>query len=255
MPELEKGLVSIVTPCYNAERYIADTITSVQAQTYTKWEMMVVDDCSTDNSAEVIKKLAREDSRIKYFKTDKPSGSPTKPRNIALDKARGEYIAFLDADDLWLPQKLEEQLAFMTSQNACFVYSDYEKMNASGKRGSRIVRVKKVTRYWDMLESDSVPFLTALIKTCSIGNIRFRDTAKEDYVFWLELLRKHEITAYNTRKLHAYYREAQGSRSGNKLDMIRKQWFVLRKIEKAKWVPSVYFMTMYLIKGVSKYIK
>lgn len=117
MPELEKGLVSIVTPCYNAERYIADTIASVQAQTYTKWEMMVVDDCSTDNSAEVIKRLAREDSRIKYFKTDKPSGSPTKPRNIALDKARGEYIAFLDADDLWLPQKLEEQLAFMTSQH------------------------------------------------------------------------------------------------------------------------------------------
>lgn len=115
MQTTEKGLVSVVTPCYNAKAYIASTIDSVQKQTYTHWEMLVVDDCSTDNSAEIVKQMAQEDLRIRYLKTEKPSGSPTMPRNIALDNARGQYIAFLDADDLWMPEKLEEQLAFMAA--------------------------------------------------------------------------------------------------------------------------------------------
>lgn len=251
----ENGLVSIITPCYNAGQYIKFTIASVQKQTYTHWEMLVVDDCSTDNSAEIVKQMAQEDLRIRYLKTEKPSGSPTMPRNIALDNARGQYIAFLDADDLWMPEKLEEQLAFMAAREASFVYSDYEKMDAAGRRKARVVRVRETTRYWDMLETDSVPFLTAVVKSETIGDIRFRDTAKEDYVFWLELLRKREIMGYNTGKVHACYREAHGSRSGDKLDMIRKQWFVLRQVEGAKWFPAVYFMFIYLIKGIAKYIK
>ena len=103
-------LISIIVPCYNSERYIVQSIESVIMQTFQQWEMIIVDDCSTDNSADIIKKYEAKDFRIRYLKTNEPSGSPSIPRNIGIREARGRYIAFLDSDDIWLPKKLEEQL-------------------------------------------------------------------------------------------------------------------------------------------------
>ena len=110
---MKNKLVSIITPCYNAASVLSETIGSVRAQTYGEWEMLVVDDCSTDGSDKIAQEYARRDPRIRYLKTERPSGSPTVPRNLGLEAARGEYVAFLDADDLWLPEKLEEQVRFL----------------------------------------------------------------------------------------------------------------------------------------------
>ncbi len=251
---MQKPLVSIIIPCYNASKTIAQTIESVLAQTYDNWEMIIVDDCSTDTTAEVIARYQERDKRIKYIKTEQPSGSPATPRNTALDNARGEYLAMLDSDDSWIPEKLQEQLEFARKHNYDFVYSNYEKMNCEGKRNNRIIRLRAVSSYWSTLESNSIPCLTVLIKRELLGFRRFRHIPKEDYALWLEIL-KEGNKAYNTGKTHAVYREQTISRSGNKFAMVAEQWYILRKIEGVKLLPALYFMSTYMLQGVLKYIK
>lgn len=248
------GLVSIITPCYNCRSVIVQTIESVLSQTYKNWELLIIDDCSNDGSYEAIVEFLNQDTRIKYFKTDTRSGSPSCPRNIGIIKSQGDYIAFLDSDDIWLPTKLEDQLLFMVDNNYDFVYSDYEKISLDGNRNGRIIRVRKITTYWDLLESCSIPCLTVIVKKRIIDHVKFKNIPKEDYVFWLEILRKG-IIAYNTGIVHALYRESKTSRSSNKLNMFKKQWYVLRRIEGIKLIPALYFIFTYAIQGIIKYIK
>lgn len=120
-------------PCHNGAKYIADSIRSVIAQIYTDWELIVIDDCSTDNSVEIVQQLAAKDSRIKLLKTEQPSGSPTLPRNIGIEKCQGRFIAFLDCNDMWLPTKLKNQLPLLENEKTAIAFSYYEKMNESGK--------------------------------------------------------------------------------------------------------------------------
>ncbi len=248
-------LVSIITPCYNAANTIGDTIKSVQGQTLQDWEMLIVDDCSTDDSYKIISEAANGDRRIRVFSTKEKSGSPAAPRNMGLQAARGKYVAFLDADDMWLPEKLDRQLHFMELHGYSFTYSDYEKMSVSGKRTGRNVHLRRSTSFWDMLESNSVPCLTVILRRDVIGSICFRDVPQEDMVFWLEIMRRRNIVAHNIGEVLAVYRESRHSRSSNKLNMIRKQWYVLRRVEKVKRIPSLYFMAAYLLKGTIKYMK
>ena len=251
---MKKALISVITPCYNAASYIAETIESVISQSYSNWEMLIIDDCSTDDSAAIIQKYCSIDNRIKYYRTEKKSGSPALPRNLGIEYAHGEYIAFLDSDDSWFPCKLQEQYVYLEKYNLSFVYSDYEKVSWDGKRAGRIVRVRLSSSYWDILESCSIPCLTVLLTRELIGDTRFKSIPKEDYGFWLEILRKGCI-AYNTGKVQALYRESQNSRSSNKLAMFKGQWYVLRRIEGVKKVPALYFMFVFTLKGVIKYLK
>lgn len=247
-------LISIITPCYNSMFFISQTIESVLAQTYQDWEMLIIDDCSTDGSPSIIQWYGEKDSRIKYFSTGNPSGSPSVPRNIGIEHAQGKYIAFLDSDDAWLPDKLEEQISFLEKGGYDFVYSDYEKMAWDGKRANRIIRVRSVSSYWDTLESCEIPCLTVLMRKTLLENTRFKSIPKEDYAFWLEILRKG-YKAYNSGKVHALYREAKNSRSGNKYNMFKSQWYVLRQVEGVKWIPAIYFTLIYAFKGFFKYLK
>lgn len=247
-------VVSIITPCYNAESYLSHTIESVLNQSFKDWEMIIVDDCSTDNSQQIIERYSAEDSRIKYFKTDTPSGSPSLPRNIGLDNAKGKYIAFLDADDLWYPDKLEKQLKFMETKAYSFVYSDYEKMNYLGDRNNRLIKMPLSSSFWDVLETCTIPCLTVLMTKNIIGNTRFKSIPKEDFAFWLDILKKG-VNAYNIGEVLAIYREQQQSRSSNKLNMIKNQWLVLREIEGVKPVVASYFMFQYLFHGFFKFLK
>ena len=249
------GLISIITPAYNAAPFIGQTINSVLRQTYPHWELLICDDCSTDDTVKIIKQFNATDNRIRLLSTPKNTGSPSIPRNIALNEAKGKYIAFLDADDSWFPEKLEEQLAFMENNHYDFVYSNYEKMDFQGKRKDRYVCTKSASTFWDILESNGIPCLTVLLRRETIEGIRFKQFAKEDYVFWLEILRTKGIVAYNTNKVHALYREAKNSRSGNKVKMIKQQWYILRGVEKVKRVPAIYFMSIFIIKGFLKYLK
>lgn len=247
-------MVSVITPCYNSQDYIGACIDSVLNQSYPDWEMIIVDDCSIDNSALIIKKYCSIDYRIKYLKTKVASGSPAMPRNIGIENAQGEYIAFLDSDDLWLPDKLQKQSEFMEKNNYSFVYSDYEKMSWDGKREGRILKMRACSSYWDTLESCSIPCLTVLLDRKLIGETRFKSIPKEDYGFWLEILRKG-VTAYNIGEVYALYREVHNSRSSNKLAMIKEQWYVLTRVEGVKKIPLFYFMISFIFRGLLKYLK
>lgn len=249
-----ESLVSIITPCYNAERYIAETIESVLNQTYTNWEMIIVDDCSTDKSAEVIKKYIQIDRRIKYFKTDAPSGSPTLPRNIALSKAKGRYIAFLDADDLFLPTKLQNQLKYFTDEEIAIVFSNYEKIEFDGQRKGRYVIAPSKITYKKCLESGYCGCCTMLIDALKAGHLELLNTPQEDYVFTLNILKKGYI-AVNTNTIEAHYRLLDNSRSSNKFKVAKGQWYVLRHIEKLPFYKAVYYFSHYAIKGLIKYLR
>ena len=248
-------LVSIITPCYNADKFIAETIESVLSQTYQNWEMLICDDCSTDNSVEIIRAYADKDSRIKLFKTPHNTGTPAEPRNIAIDNAKGYCVAFLDADDVWLPNKLETEVGFMLNGNYEMVYSNYEKISWEGKRSGRVVIAPKTATYNDMVKSCVVPAcITTMIKRELVGDIRFKTMPKEDYAFWLSIFRKG-ITAYNTNTLQALYRLTPNSRSSQKLKLISAQWNVLRDEERLNFFYALYCLFVFLVIGYIKYLK
>ena len=251
---LNMMMVSIITPCYNASAFIEDTIESVLAQTYTNWEMLIVDDCSKDNSAEIIKKYASNDHRIKYFKTDTSSGSPTKPRNIAIEKALGRYIAFLDSDDIWLPKKLEDQIPLLDDEHTAIVYSNYEKISEDGLRNNRIILAPNKVDYDDLLKGNVIGNLTGIYDTEKVGKIFCQHTHHEDYILWLSILKKGYI-ARNSNKLGALYRVRNNSVSSNKLQVIGWQWNIYRNIEKLNIFSSLYNFIHYSIRAFYKSIK
>lgn len=249
-----ENLVTIVTPCYNSQQTILQTIESVIKQTYPNWEMLIVDDCSTDGTADIVKRYENIDSRIKYFKTELNSGSPSLPRNIGIDNAQGKYIAFLDADDIWLPNKLELQISSLEQNDYDLVYSYYEKIDWGGKRNSRIVRTRIKTKYCDLLKSNSIPCLTSIIRKDKIGEVRFKQIPQEDFCFWLDILKKGYI-AHNICEITALYREAKNSRSANKLDMFKGYWNVIRNHQHIGLMPACLYMVTYTILGFAKYLK
>lgn len=241
-------------PTFNAEKTINDSIISVLNQNYKNWELLIIDDCSSDRTKEIIQEYVSIDKRIKLFSTDRPSGGPSTPRNIGIKNSQGKYIAFLDSDDIWLPNKLEEQLNFLLSNNYKFVYSNYEKISYEGKRNDRFIIVRNISTYNDTLKSCEIPCLTVLLDRYLIENRKFKNIGKEDYIMWLEILRDCN-TAYNTGKIHALYREANNTRSSNKIKMIHQQWNVIRNIEKQNLIKSIYYLSTYLLKGYLKYLK
>jgi teichuronic acid biosynthesis glycosyltransferase TuaG len=251
---LEKHLVSIITPVYNSGRTIKDTIESVISQTFKNWEMLIINDCSSDNSVEIIEKYCAKDPRIKLFSTPTPSGSPSLPRNIGLENAKGDYIAFLDSDDVWLPHKLEEQLEFMTSNDYNLVYSHYEKIDSNGNRNNRRICTRSTSTYDTLLMSNAIPCLTSMVKRSAIGCTRFRQIHQEDFCFWLDILKKG-LTAYNYPKVTALYRESEKSRSSNKIQMFIGYWDVIRKYQGRSILASCFYMVTYTIFGFAKYLK
>lgn len=248
-----ENMISIVMPSFNVGGMIIESINSVLNQTYNKWELLIIDDFSSDNTLSFVEEFAKQDFRIRYFSTNQNTGSPSQPRNIGIEQAKGDYIAFLDSDDIWLPNKLEEQLAFMQEHGYDFVYSNYEKMSWDGKRENRIVKVKGSSSYRDILKTNEIPCLTVLLKKELLKDVRFKSIPKEDYACWLDILKKG-YTAYNTGKVHAVYREAKQSRSGNKFKMFREQWYILRDVERVKFFPALYFLAIYAVRGFAKYI-
>lgn len=246
--------ISIITPCYNGERYLVTCIESVLAQTYSDWEMLIVDDCSTDSSAVIIQKYAAADPRIIYLKTEKASGSPTLPRNIGMDHARGRFIAFLDCDDLWAPTKLEEQLAIFAKKKCALVYSNYEKINEQGERANRLIQAPEVVSFNRLHYGCPIGCLTVIVDTAITGKFNFVNQHQEDYIAWLHILKKHGL-AYNTNTTLAYYRETSGSVSRNKLRVIPWQWDVYRKVLKLNIVKSVYYFVCYAYNGFVKHLK
>ncbi|MDO5760834.1 MAG: glycosyltransferase family 2 protein [Bacteroidota bacterium] len=251
---MQNNLVSIIIPCYNAERFISFAIESVLGQTYPYWELIITDDCSSDNSANIINNYAKQDSRIKYLKTDKPSGSPTLPRNIATDIALGRYIAFLDADDIWLPSKLERQLPLFAQKDVAIVFSNHEKINEQGKRNNRIIKAPKTIDHKKLQKSNYMRCSSVVYDSEKVGKMYFKKIGHEDYLLWLDILKKGFV-AKNTQTIEILYRVCKGSVSHNKIRAASWQWNILRNEEKLSFFPACYCFLTYMFNAIAKAIK
>jgi len=154
-------MVSIITPAYNAERFLPQTIKSVQQQTHSNWEMLIVNDCSTDNTEAVIRSFQEKDNRIKYLKMPTNSG-PAAARDAAIKVAKGRFLAFLDSDDLWLPEKLAMQMEFMLDHELGFSYTSYRRMSMDGENLSRPVQLQSRVTYRSYLKNTQIATLTVI---------------------------------------------------------------------------------------------
>ncbi|EPM5584669.1 glycosyltransferase family 2 protein [Vibrio vulnificus] len=239
-------LISIVMPCYNASSTIYDSIGSVLLQTYKNWELIVVDDRSTDNSRDII--LSIKDERIRFISSQVNSGSPATPRNIAIKESRGEYIAFLDSDDLWTPTKLERQVEFMIKNNYKFTCTAYNIIDPDGNFISSYVPPKYVI-YSDLLFNNSIGCLTAMIHRSLVDNEKFPVCGHEDYALWLKLIKVSDGVHALSEKL-ASYRLMNGSVSSNKLKLISFFWSIYRHQEKFGLIKSFYCCVRYFMNVV-----
>ncbi len=221
---MNEELVSIIMPSYNTAKYIAESIKSVQAQTYKEWELLIVDDCSSDNTDDVVRPFL-SDKRIKYFKNEKNSGAAL-TRNKALREANGEWIAFLDSDDLWTPDKLEKQIWFMKQRNYHFSYTKYEKINEeSDPIGVVVSGPRKVTRK-GMYRYCWVGCLTVMYDAKAVGLVQIKDIKKNnDYAMWLIVANKEKC--YLLPENLAKYRIRKKSISHDKLSKKLKSHYDL----------------------------
>ena len=248
--EIEKEKVSIIVPMYNAEKFIGKTIESVLAQTYQNWEMLIMNDVSTDNSLAIVSVYAKKDERIKIVNTEKNVGV-VKGRNFLIDLASGKYIAFLDADDYWHNEKLEKQIKFMKEKNASISCTEYTRVKENEEKINDVI-IKENIFYNDMLKNNYLGCLTVMYDTEKIGKRYFKELEKnEDYVLWLEIV-KDVNTIYGLKENLAYYRVLDNSRSSNKVKTAKVRWEIYRKIEKLSLLKSLYYFLHYAIRAVLK---
>ena len=248
---MNKKLVSIITPMYNSEKYIGQTIESVLNQTYKEWEMLIVDDCSNDNSPNIVKEYVQRDNRIRYIKIKENKGV-SNARNIGLQQARGRFIAFLDSDDKWNYSKLENQVQFMIEKECTITFTSYELIDEDSNTIGKEIKVPREVRYNDLLKGNTLGCLTVMIDKSKIEfDIEMSDARHEDYILWLSILKKGHI-AYGIDKVLAQYRKSSTSLSGNKVKSAIWTWNVYRNIEKISLYKSMYYFINYIINGIKK---
>ena len=209
MNNINSDIVSIITPVYNAESFLEDTVNSVLKQTYQDWEMILIDDCSTDKSREIMEKLALMDDRIVPIYSEVNEGVANS-RNKGIEKAKGRYIAFLDSDDLWKPNKLEEQVKFMKSKDIAFSFTGYEFINEDGERLGKIISIPSKVTYNELLKYNCIGCLTVMIDKKKVDKIEMPKLKHEDFITWLSILKK-DIDAYGINENLASYRKRTGS--------------------------------------------
>ena len=242
-------LVSIITPSYNSSKYIEETIWSVVSQTYKNWEMIIVDDMSPDNANIIIDNFLKNDSRIQLIKLEKNVGV-AEARNIAIEQAKGRYIAFLDSDDIWLPQKLEKQINFMQEHDLSLTYSSYYTINENSTR-LNTRKVKELISYRDMLKSNHIGNLTGIYDCDKLGKVYMDSRGHEDYILWLKVFKEIKQTRGIVEPL-AEYRILANSLSSNKLKVLKWQWHIYRKVEKLNIFQSSYYFLFYIYYALKK---
>lgn len=243
--------VSVITASYNAARFIGETIESVLNQTYTDLELIIVDDCSTDNTEEVVNKYIEKDDRIKFYKLEINSGAAV-VRNTAIEKASGRFIAFLDSDDIWDREKLEKQIKFMKDNNYGFSFTSYRLMREDGQLIGKEVIAPNYMKYNQLLKNTIIGCLTVVIDREIIGDFRMPLVrAGQDTATWLSILRKGNI-AYGLNEILASYRLVDGSISSNKVKALRRTWNTYRNLEKLNLVKSSYYFLCYTLNAIKK---
>lgn len=244
-------LVSVIMPCYNMERFIACTIESVQRQTYPHWELLIVDDASTDGTAEIVKSHQNQDDRIRFVVKEQHSGIADS-RNQAIRMAQGRYLAFLDSDDLWHPDKLEVQLRFMTEKNIGFCYSSYDCVDETGAPLEKTVKAVSDLDYEAYLRNTIIGCSTVMLDKTIVSEVvvpNFRTS--EDTATWLNILKKGFL-AYAIGQPLTSYRIRQHSASSNKLKASSDLWRVYRQNEKLPLFKALACFSCYAFNAIKK---
>ena len=252
-PANDRPLVSVITPCYNSAPFIAETVASVQAQTTSSWEMLLADDCSTDRTREIIAEIAAQDPRVVLI-ARQANGGPAAARNSALAQARGRYIAFLDHDDLWLPDKLTRQLAFMAETDCAFSYTAFRRISENGERVGGLIEAPPAMTYAGLLKNTAIANLTTLVDQTKTGPIRVPEMPYDDYVLWLSLL-KRGLTARGLNEDLARFRVVEGSSSSRKHYAMAWVWRIYRDVEKLSLPHALWCLANYVIRAAVKHSK
>jgi len=248
-------MVSVITPAYNSSRYISKTIESVQAQTFREWEMIIVDDCSTDNTCEIVEQYAHADPRIVLIRQEKNAGAGA-ARTRAMRASVGRFIAYLDADDIWKPEKLEKQVQFMLDNDCGFSCTSYEVIDDDGKALGKEVHMLPCVDYVGFLTNNLLQTVGIMVDTDKVDkdllvmpDIRRR----QDAATWLQIL-KAGHKCYGVDVILAEYRRAQNSLSSNKLKAVKGIWKLYREIEHLPLPFSCYCFVRYAVLAVWKRI-
>lgn len=249
---MDAPLVSIITPTYNSAQYIRETVASVRAQSHQNWEHIIVDDCSSDNTADVLQELAAEDSRVQIILLEENGGSGV-ARNKGIEQAKGHYLTFIDSDDIWFPHFIETNIRTLKEQKCSFTFATYRRSNEQLEFVySDFVVPQKVT-YTDILKTNSISCLTAFVDMHSLGKEYMPDIRKrQDMGLWLKYLKKTSY-AYGIQEPLAIYRIRSTSLSRKKSALLRSQWEFYRRIEGMNVFKSLYYMICWAYYGFRKY--
>lgn len=245
--------VTVVTPSWNSEKYIEETIHSVQMQTYQNWEMIIVDDCSTDHTVEIVKQKSMEDSRIRILVQEENCGA-AKARNRSMLEGTGRFVAYLDADDLWKPEKLEKQVAFMKEKNCGFSCTSYEVIDDNGNPKNKYIHMLPKVDYIGFLTNNLLQTVGIMVDTDRVGKeylIMPDIRRRQDAATWLQIL-KAGFDCYGLDEILAEYRRAEGSLSSNKIKAAKGMWNLYRNVAGLSIPFSCYCFVRYAVLAVWK---
>lgn len=248
--EMNQNLVSIVMPAYNSSRFIASSIDSVLAQTYENWELLIVDDLSTDSTREIARAYSSQDCRIRLIEL-RVNGGPARARNAAISAAKGRYLAFLDSDDLWLREKLALQIEFMRRGRFPFTFTSYSRISESGQVLGSYIPIKSEYAYADLLKDTGIACLTVILDRTQCDPIVMPETRHEDYALWLALL-KRGLLAHGLQVDLARYRVVNNSLSNRKTRSATWVWQIYRRQEELPLLQAFWCFINYAVRGQLK---
>lgn len=252
---MKEDLISIIVPVYNAEKFLIDTIKTVEEQTYKNWELIFVNDYSKDNSIQIIEEKIKENHRIKLINLKQNSGAAI-ARNTGIGIAKGKYIAFLDADDLWEKEKLEKQISFMEKENCSFCFTGYEFADENGKGNGTTVKVPKTINYKQALKNTTIWTSTVMFNIEILGKelIQMPNVKRgQDTATWWKVLKQID-NAYGIDEILSYYRRTNESLSANKLKALKRTWNLYRNVEHLNIFYSFYNFCWYILNAVRRRI-
>lgn len=245
-------LLSIVTPVFNASRFIERTASSVFSQSYQNWEWILVDDQSTDGTVSLLKNISQRDKRVRVVVSQEKLYS-FGARNVGLDKVTGRYITFLDADDIILPDRFQKQISFMMAKGIRFSHTDYGFINENDYKSSYIFRVNERVTYNDLLRRTEISCLTAMYNREGLEHLRFRPLRrKQDYAFWLDILSEVEFS-HGLQELTAYYRQHNSNSTKKKSELILSHYTFLRSVTEKSVLECLTFTFLWIIRGLFVY--
>tara|TARA_B100000131_G_scaffold321044_1_gene370715 strand:- start:314 stop:1066 length:753 start_codon:yes stop_codon:yes gene_type:complete len=248
---MNQNLVSIITPSYNSERFISDTINSVIEQTYDNWELIIVDDASYDQTPKIIKRFLSKESRIKAIFLKENIG-PSEARNQAIRIAKGRFIAFLDSDDLWLPNKLDAQINYMITNSVGFSFTSYIQISEDGLNHLKDIHVPARINYNSYLKNTIIGCLTVVLDKRIVGDFEMpKIRSSHDMALWLMIL-KQGFVAHGIDITLAKYRLVSTSNTANKLKSMYDVWRVYRDFEKLNLIFSLYNFINYIYNAIKK---